>query len=575
MNINKDRLSSFDTDDALILNESRRDFLQGFLPELIRENNLSTALDVGCGYGFYSNCLKENALEVRAFDAREDNIQEARRRYPNIEFNVSDVEDRSCTALGSFDLVLCFGLLYHLENPFMAIRNLFNLAGKYLLIETMVIPKKGPFAKLFTEPKSENQSLHYSALIPSEDILIKMLHIAGFKSVYKADDLPAHEQFHTSTRRLKARTVLLASKEECLEEIAFKKIRFHKTYGLRCQTVSLRTWDTPFFKFLNSINCLIKQIIKKPSIFLLKKAPLPLIIKISSLLSKGMPLKNQQGWHLGAGQYSARRFSAVYLRLLLWKEFSARSEKEKFIIRWHDGIRLYAYPKVETCQSLSVTGYYEPNMLIFLKEVLASDMTFIDIGANMGLYSIFASKIVGEGGKVLAFEPSKRECSRFKENLRLNNMKNIFLSEIALSDKKVDRELLIADEEHSGHNTLGSFIYPETNLRETVKIKTDTLDALIKKKKLSSVNVIKIDTEGHEYSVLNGALETLQRFKPTLLVEIEEKSLQVQGSSKVQIADLLSSLGYKIYCLDPLTGEQVALDQIYFDSGNIIAINKD
>jgi hypothetical protein len=77
--------------------------------------------------------------------------------------------------LGWFDLVLCFGLLYHLENPLRAIRHLRGLTEKCLLLESMCLPEEKPSMLLREEPRQEDQSLTDVACYPSEGSLVKML----------------------------------------------------------------------------------------------------------------------------------------------------------------------------------------------------------------------------------------------------------------------------------------------------------------------------------------------------------------------------------------------------------------
>lgn len=91
---------------------------------------LGTALDAGAGVGFFSETLRSCGLNVCGFDGRPENVCEARKRFPGIPFEWGDIQDRSILELGKFDLVLCFGLLYHLENPLAAIRNLRELTEK-------------------------------------------------------------------------------------------------------------------------------------------------------------------------------------------------------------------------------------------------------------------------------------------------------------------------------------------------------------------------------------------------------------------------------------------------------------
>lgn len=194
------------------INERRKEFLRALLPGLLELCHLRTALDVGCGLGFFSKVLTEMGLEVRAFDARTENVAEARIRYPNVVFRVCDVEDSMVLHLDPADMTLCFGLLYHLENPFRAIRNVHALTSKVAIIESMVAPYRLPYAVMVDEPAHEDQSLRQVAFVASEAGLTKMLYRAGFSIVYRARSLPEHEEFRESLGIRRRRTILVASK---------------------------------------------------------------------------------------------------------------------------------------------------------------------------------------------------------------------------------------------------------------------------------------------------------------------------------------------------------------------------
>src|SRR5438876_6172514 len=139
--------------------EARGALIRRIVPELKTVLRLTTALDAGCGPGFFTKLLSECDLDARGFDGRQVNIGQARERYPNIPFETQDIEDSSVAQLGVFDLVLCFGLLYHLESPLRAIRHLRSLTGKVLLLESMCIPAEEAVVLLREEVNSDDQSL--------------------------------------------------------------------------------------------------------------------------------------------------------------------------------------------------------------------------------------------------------------------------------------------------------------------------------------------------------------------------------------------------------------------------------
>ena len=195
------------------MNESRKEFLVQLLPGLIAQMNIRTALDLGCGVGFFANCLASMGLDVTGVDARADNITEARKRYPGVGFCVQDVEESTILKMEPKDIVLCFGLLYHLENPFRVIRNLFALTRELTIVESMIAPHQAPAAVLLDERRAEDQSLDCVAFVPSEECLVKMLYRAGFLAVYKPTIQPEHEEFKKTLRFKRRRSALVASKK--------------------------------------------------------------------------------------------------------------------------------------------------------------------------------------------------------------------------------------------------------------------------------------------------------------------------------------------------------------------------
>jgi tRNA (mo5U34)-methyltransferase len=148
---------------------------------------------------------------VVATDGRAENVAEAQRRLPGVTCVVHDVENRSLRQLGTFDVVLCVGLLYHLENPFAAVRNLRALTGQLLIVESVVMPGAGTTAVLLDEPGGRDQALQDSVLVVSEPALIKMLYRAGFPFVYRVATLPDHDDFRDSFLLERRRTVVVAS----------------------------------------------------------------------------------------------------------------------------------------------------------------------------------------------------------------------------------------------------------------------------------------------------------------------------------------------------------------------------
>jgi hypothetical protein len=161
--------------------------------------------------GYFSALLKSAGFEVSAVDGRQQNVEEGSRRNPGISFSCCDAQSAELVKKGKFDLVFCFGLLYHLENPFLTIRYLREMTSKLLLVEGVVYPGADPIMGLVDEGRTEDQGLNHVAFYPTESCLVKMLYRSGFEHVYRFHPLADHPDYRSSSRSRQVRTMLAAS----------------------------------------------------------------------------------------------------------------------------------------------------------------------------------------------------------------------------------------------------------------------------------------------------------------------------------------------------------------------------
>jgi tRNA (mo5U34)-methyltransferase len=201
----------FDQAHYQALNASREKVLRNMIEEQREPLNLRSAIDIGCGVGYFSGLLSSLGLKVVGVDAREENVEEARRRYPGIAFHVLDAEQTSAARFGRFDFVLCFGLLYHLENPFGVTRNIAGLSTKLALVEGMVYPSPEPIMALLDENALNDQGINYVAFYPSEACIAKMLSRAGFSNCFLPEPMPDHPFFQPQANTFRIRSMLAAS----------------------------------------------------------------------------------------------------------------------------------------------------------------------------------------------------------------------------------------------------------------------------------------------------------------------------------------------------------------------------
>jgi FkbM family methyltransferase len=129
-------------------------------------------------------------------------------------------------------------------------------------------------------------------------------------------------------------------------------------------------------------------------------------------------------------------------------------------------------------------------------EINSQDIV-LDIGAQVGIFSVFASKFAKEG-KIFSFEPVPENFEGLKENIRINDSKNITPLQVAISDRKGTKNLFIS-ENSGGHSFYESI---SRGSGKKVKVSTISLNDFIKENKIKKVDYLKMDCEGAEYSIL-------------------------------------------------------------------------
>lgn len=179
-----------------------------------------TLLDVGCGIGRFSDYWASKGCKVLGIDARETNIRMMRERYPYIDAVTANVESEPFVQVGTFDIVFCYGLLYHTENPTRVLRNLAAVTKEALLLETAISISNEAIVKFALEGPGDDQALRSIACRPSERYLIMILAECNFPYIYMPTVWPQHPQFsrHAYTGRGKTvggnltRTIMIASR---------------------------------------------------------------------------------------------------------------------------------------------------------------------------------------------------------------------------------------------------------------------------------------------------------------------------------------------------------------------------
>lgn len=224
--------------------------------------------------------------------------------------------------------------------------------------------------------------------------------------------------------------------------------------------------------------------------------------------------------------------------------------KQPVMMNWINGLKLRIYPKNEIFRAIFVRGIYDPNLIVAVNSFLHKGSTFIDVGSNMGYFSLLASSVVGEDGTILAIEPSSRDYNRLVDNVNINQLHNISPYRLAISDKNGQAKISIACEERSALNTLGtSFGFKGVEKISVEDVETATIDDLVQKEKITSIDVLKVDVEGSELVALRGARNSIEKFRPVIMLGANEGALNACGVDIGELKTLLKDLRYKAYVL--------------------------
>jgi FkbM family methyltransferase len=214
-----------------------------------------------------------------------------------------------------------------------------------------------------------------------------------------------------------------------------------------------------------------------------------------------------------------------------------RLHKYPMIYPFVENVSLVVDPGMSSAELQIYTGLYDTNEMLFVMHYLRPEDTFVDVGANIGVYSVLASGITG--AKSLSFEPIPSTFANLKRNIHYNNLQDKSeLFNLGVGDKQ---ETLIFS---NSLDAINHVINDKTFGGPVTEVPVDSLDNLLAAK---NINLLKIDVEGFEANVINGALKTLERPELKIII-METNGLSDQYEfGQNYIHDKLLSLGFLPY----------------------------
>lgn len=216
----------------------------------------------------------------------------------------------------------------------------------------------------------------------------------------------------------------------------------------------------------------------------------------------------------------------------------------KHILKTIHGVEMLIDPSIDNGVELSLfeTGTYEKGTIQLLEKYLKTGSAFLDIGANIGLMSVLASKYVGANGIVYAVEANPKTVPILQANIDLNACKNVELIPVALSDTSGTAVLFENWEVNRG----GASLISQSSEEQGIEVKMERLDDLFDEN--TPIHLVKIDVEGFEPQVIRGGMNWFQKQQPVFIIEVSEKREKEVGPSPAEVMELVRTIGeYSFY----------------------------
>jgi FkbM family methyltransferase len=187
---------------------------------------------------------------------------------------------------------------------------------------------------------------------------------------------------------------------------------------------------------------------------------------------------------------------------------------------------------------------YEPQVTSFVEQLLLPGDVFIDLGANEGYFSVIASKLVGDAGKVFCIEPQRRLWPVLFDNFIANECHNVQLLPYAIGPEKGEAELILTPSINTGSSQIRKSV--RTTFWERQKIKIYPLDSIVALYGIGEIKLMKIDIEGYELYALKSALKTLKKGAvKNIVIEFHPVQLKEFNQTVEETIAFLHQMGYR------------------------------
>ena len=205
----------------------------------------------------------------------------------------------------------------------------------------------------------------------------------------------------------------------------------------------------------------------------------------------------------------------------------------------------------EDCLQLSVNEVIEPVETKLFNDIIKNGEILLDVGANIGYFTLLMAKLSGPSGKVFSFEPEDKNFKILEKNVKINNYHNVVLEKKGVSDRNGINKFFLSSK-NTGMHSLQKI---RDDVKE-VKIDVIRLDDYFSALDLAEkISLIKIDVEGAEFQVLNGMKTILKNKNLKLLIEFIPEHLKKHGTNPGDVLKILEDNNFKIYQINENTKE--------------------
>ncbi len=202
------------------------------------------------------------------------------------------------------------------------------------------------------------------------------------------------------------------------------------------------------------------------------------------------------------------------------------SKKHTLVI---NGYKMSVMPNDEGISaSLLMFKTHEPLTTGLLSRTIKPGMYCVDVGSNIGYYALLEGKIVGDGGQVFAIEPSPVNFALLNENISLQNHDNTRAYNFAAGDHNGNVKFMI-DKKSNWCKVVDT----EDTSENIIDVKSRTLDDFVAEQSIKKIDLLRMDVEGYEASILDGAKEIIRKFKPIIAIEIHQRLLGDEKTRKI------------------------------------------